>query len=167
MTINQGVIQSVGVKTISIIANGYEDSIVYQAVNVGEFDESKSSVAHIDGNQNVRGTPRYILTAMDQYENAIADYQFGLKLSAVNNNHTINEKVDISSDGVAKITYTMPMTNMGLPAIVGAPIGSTDLNGELIVTIHYFGNGQLEVDYNLNDGVGPLWFDSVGTQIFN
>ena len=167
LTINQGVIQTVGVKKITIVANGYEDSIVDQMVNVGEVNESKSSVEHIDGDANVGGTPRYRLSAKDQYGNAIVGYQFGIKLSAVNNNHTINEKVDVSINGAVPITYIMPKTNVGIPAIVDVSFGTTDSNGELIVSIHYFGDGILGVDYDLHDGVGPLWFNSNGTQIFN
>jgi len=166
LTINQGVIKSRGIKRITIVADGYEESTVNQIVNAGEFNKIKSSVQHIGGVINVGGTPVYKLSAKDQYGNVIEGYNFGLKLSAVNNNHRINEKVDISSDGLALITYTMPQTTAGIPAIVDTPIGVTNSNGELIVTIHYFGRGIQGTDFDYNDSVGPLWFDASGNRIF-
>ncbi|WP_427138245.1 hemoblobin-interacting domain-containing protein [Psychrobacillus psychrodurans] len=166
LTINQGVIKSKGIKTITIVADGYEESTVNQIVNAGEFSNIKSSVQHIGGIINVGGTPVYKLSAKDQYGNVIEGYHFGLKLNAVNNNHKVNEKVEISSDGVALITYTMPQTTAGIPAIVDTPIGVTNSNGELIVTIHYFGRGIQGTDFDYNDSVGPLWFDASGNRIF-
>jgi hypothetical protein len=136
---------------------------------VGAFNVSQSTKVHVSGIENVGGTPVYDLTAKDQYGNPIQDYQFRVSLEQLNDTHTIDEVVTVQINSLASTQYTLQRTS-GTPVLV--PITEiegvlTDSQGMVRVTLQYFGNGVTGVDYNLADYAAPLWFDDLGTPIFN
>jgi hypothetical protein len=161
-------LQTAGNKTIKVIATGYQDAIVTQTLSVGTFNEVQSSKVLVSGIENVGGTPVYELTARDQFGNPIENYQFGLKLEALNDNHAHDEKVTVQINQGAVTEYTLPQTS-GTPVLVtineinGV---TTSAQGKITVTLHYFNNGVLGTDYDLNDYAAPVWYDTAGNKIF-
>lgn len=167
ISINEGVIKTAGDHTITVEAEGYSDSIVSQNVVAGAFTATKSAYSLVSGGAAPGGTPTYKLIARDRYNNKIANYQFKVKLDVKNEGQTptpINEIVTVNGH-----SYTMPTTNgtNKLIDVNNADVGVTNSEGEVIVAIHYFGNGINGTDWNNGDGVGPVWYDAEGNQIFN
>jgi hypothetical protein len=153
LTINQGVIQTVGDHTITIIADGYDDSIVMQNVTVGAFSITNSSSVEWSVPPAPGVTSNATLTARDQYNNPIIGYQFKYNVN-IDNGSAPNEVYTIDGQ-----PYTSTAPYNGLVAIGVNVSSTTDSDGKVVVEVIF------PSPIAVPDGGGPVWTDAAGNPL--
>lgn len=93
------VLRIAGTQTVTVIATGYADATVSQAINAGV--PTSNSTASINASLTPNTTRTITCTAKDQYNNLVAGYVFKYDATITNSDGTTAESYTI--DGIAQI----------------------------------------------------------------
>lgn len=134
LTLSPGAVRTAGNNTISIIATGYINATVIQAVSAGAVNAAQSTAS---ANQSLAPgvTGTITLAARDQYGNPVQGHQFYMDISVINNNTSSTESYTVAGN-----TYTASASGIAAGSITGA-------NGETLIGI------TIPSSVDINDGI--------------